>query len=64
MFRLGAVKQERLDEFAARDELPPSLHSPLFYPDAADALATGVPAMASVALELLGPLPSPAAAEE
>jgi hippurate hydrolase len=55
MFRLGAVNQERLDEYKAGDKSPPSLHSPLFYPDAAEALSTGVPAMAAVALDLLCP---------
>jgi len=53
MLRLGAISQKRLDEFAARHESPNSLHSPLFYPDVEDALTTGVPAMASVAMELL-----------
>jgi hippurate hydrolase len=55
MFKLGAVNQSRLDEFAAKDQPPPSLHSPLFYPDAEEALQVGVPAMVSVALELLRP---------
>jgi hippurate hydrolase len=53
MFRLGAVSQKRLDEYAARNEPPVSLHSPLFYPDVAEALAVGVPALASVAMDLL-----------
>jgi hypothetical protein len=47
------VSQQRLDEFAARDMPPPSLHSPVFYPDVEEALAVGVPAMVSVALDLL-----------
>ena len=47
MFRLGAVNQKRLDEFAAQKVPPPSLHSPLFYPDAEETLTVGVPAMAS-----------------
>ncbi len=55
MIRLGAVSQKRLDEFAARSESPPSLHSPVFYPDAAEALAVGVPALAAVAVDLLAP---------
>jgi hippurate hydrolase len=55
MFRLGAVSQRRLDEFAQRNEPPPSLHSPVFYPDAKDALAVGVPAMSAVVLDLLAP---------
>ena len=53
MFRLGAVSQKRLDEFAAQKVPPVSLHSPVFYPDVEETLAVGVPAMASVALELL-----------
>jgi hypothetical protein len=32
---------------------PVSLHSPVFYPDVEETLAVGLPAMASVALELL-----------
>jgi len=53
MFRLGSVSQQRLDEFADRNEPPPSLHSPLYYPDAAETLTVGVPAIASVAIDLL-----------
>jgi hippurate hydrolase len=53
MFRLGAVSQKRLDEYAAKKIPPVSLHSPVFYPDVEEALAVGVPAMASVALDLL-----------
>ena len=41
MFRLGAVNQKRLDEFAAQKIPPPSLHSPVFYPDAGESLETG-----------------------
>jgi hippurate hydrolase len=52
MFRLGSVSQKRLDEFAERQQ-PLSLHSPLYYPDIVESLAVGVPAMASVAIELL-----------
>jgi hippurate hydrolase len=55
MFRLGAVSQKRLDEYSARGEPPISLHSPLFYPDIEEALAVGMPAMTSVALDLLRP---------
>jgi hippurate hydrolase len=53
MFRLGAVSQKRLDEYAAQKMSPVSLHSPVFYPDIAEALATSVPAMGAVALDLL-----------
>jgi hippurate hydrolase len=55
MFRLGAVSQKRLDEYAAQNISPPSLHSPVFYPDAEEALTTGVVGMASVAVDLLKP---------
>lgn len=57
MFKLGAVNQERLDQYAARHEPPPSLHSPLFYPDAVETLSASVPAMTAIALELLAPKP-------
>jgi hippurate hydrolase len=60
MFRLGSLNQPRLDEFAAKKETPPSLHSPLYYPDAKETLATGIPAMASVVLDLLKPAAAPA----
>ncbi len=58
MFRLGAVSQKRLDEYAAKKIPPVSLHSPVFYPDIEEALSVGVPAMISVALDLL-PAKSP-----
>jgi amidohydrolase len=64
MFRLGAVNQERLDEFAAQKLPPPSLHSPQFYPDAPEALATGVKAMTAVALDLLAPSGNESAPKE
>jgi hippurate hydrolase len=53
MFRLGSVSQKRLDDFAARGVPPLSLHSPLYYPDVEETLAVGVPALSSVALDLL-----------
>ena len=53
MFRLGAVNQKRLDEYAAKKLPPVSLHSPVFYPDIEEALSVSVPAMVSVALDLL-----------
>jgi hippurate hydrolase len=54
MFRLGAINQNRLDEYSTNGGSPPSLHSPLFYPDAEEALRTGITATVSVALDLLG----------
>ncbi len=56
MFKLGTVKPERLNELAARNEPAPSLHSPLYYPDPSGSLKTGVPAMASIVLDLLAPV--------
>ncbi len=53
MFRVGAVDDKRLARFKQLGQLPPSLHSPLFYPDAEPALATAVTAMSAAALELL-----------
>lgn len=55
MFRLGSVSQKRLDEFTAKNVPPQSLHSPLYYPDIAETLAVSVPAMTTVALDLLPP---------
>ncbi|HEX7448913.1 MAG TPA: amidohydrolase [Pirellulales bacterium] len=54
MFRVGAIEQKRLDRYEQLGQSPPSLHSPLFYPDAEPTLATGVTAMVSAALDLLG----------
>jgi len=56
MFKLGVVDQARLDEFAARNEPPPSLHSPRFYPDTEAGLRVGIQAMVAIAEDLLPPL--------
>ncbi len=53
LFRLGSVEAERLATYTRRGSSPPSLHSAVYYPDAGKALATGVVAMSSAALELL-----------
>ncbi len=55
MYWLGGVSQQRLDDYQAAGEKPPSLHSPLFYPDAEATLVTGVSTMSSAVLELLKP---------
>ena len=55
MYWLGAVSQDRLDAYAAAGEPPPSLHSPLFYPDADATVIMGVTTLSSIALELLKP---------
>jgi hippurate hydrolase len=57
MLRLGSVSQQRLDAFKAEGQPPHSLHSPLYYPDIAETLAVGVPAMTTVALDLLAKQP-------
>ena len=55
MYWLGGVSQQRLDAYQAAGESPPSLHSPLFYPDAEATLLTGVNSMVAIVLELLAP---------
>jgi hippurate hydrolase len=52
MFSLGSISEERLAEYKAQGG-PPSLHSPIYYPDPEPTLSTGVKALASAALELL-----------
>ena len=53
MFRLGSVDGKRLARYQQLGVPAPSLHSPLYYPDAEPTLRTGVAAMATAALELL-----------
>ena len=48
--------RERLDEYKQRDEEPPSLHSPKFYPDPERSITTGVVTLTATALELLRPI--------
>jgi hippurate hydrolase len=55
MFRLGAVDAKRLARYEQLGVPPPSLHSPLFYPDIRETLITGVTVTASAVLELLAP---------
>ncbi|QDU76976.1 putative hydrolase YxeP [Bremerella volcania] len=52
MYRLGAVDAKRLARYEQLGQEPPSLHSPLFYPDAEDCLETGVNATVIALLEL------------
>ncbi|MEW4451933.1 amidohydrolase [Bremerella sp. JC817] len=52
MFRLGSVDQKRLTRFKQLGQEPPSLHSPLYYPDADECLSTGVTATSIALLEL------------
>jgi hippurate hydrolase len=54
MFGLGALDGKRLARLKELGQSPPSLHSPLFYPDDVETtLAAGVTSMTSAALELL-----------
>lgn len=52
MFRLGSVDAKRLARFEQLGQKPPSLHSPLFYPDAERCLETGVTASTTALLYL------------
>jgi hippurate hydrolase len=53
MFRLGTVEPRRLARMKQLGQSPPSLHSPLFYPDADEALVTGITTTVAATLELL-----------
>jgi amidohydrolase len=53
MYWLGTVDARRLAPFVERNLPPPSLHSPIYYPDAADSLKTGITTMATAAMHLL-----------
>ena len=53
MYRLGSVDAARLERYAQLGQAPPSLHSPIYYPDAEETLLTGVTTMATAVLELL-----------
>jgi hippurate hydrolase len=53
MFRLGTVEPRRLARMKQLGQAPPSLHSPLFYPDPEPTLVTGVHSTVAAALELL-----------
>ncbi len=53
MLQLGAVSKKRLDAYKQQGSLPPSLHSPKFYPDPKATIVTGVQTLCTAALELL-----------
>lgn len=53
MYRLGTVDQKRLDAYEKEGVPPPSLHSPLYYPDAEASLRVSVPVMVAVVEDLL-----------
>lgn len=53
MYRLGTIEPKRLARMKELGQEPPSLHSPLYYPDAEESLITGVHTMVTATLELL-----------
>lgn len=53
MFRLGSVSAERFAQMKKDGKTPPSLHSPFYYPDAKEAIETGVTAMSAAVVDLL-----------
>jgi amidohydrolase len=53
MYRLGVIDGKRLARMKSLGQIPPSLHSPIFYPDIEDSLKAGVATMSNAALELL-----------
>jgi len=53
IFWLGTIDPKRLDRMKQLGQAPPSLHSPLFYPDAEETLVTGLTVTVAAALELL-----------
>jgi hypothetical protein len=55
MFRLGTIPPERAAAARETGEEPPSLHSPLYQPDPAPSLRTGVRAMTAAVVGLLPP---------
>jgi hippurate hydrolase len=57
MFRLGTIPPGRLEKAEADGEMLPSLHSPLYAPDAGPSVATGIRAMTAAVVGLLPPKP-------
>lgn len=53
MFRLGTIEPARLARMKQLGQTPPSLHSPLYYPDPEPTLITGLQATVAATLELL-----------
>ncbi len=53
MYRLGSVSQRRLDQYSMAGQSPPSLHSPIYYPDVEPTLRAGIATMSAAVLELM-----------
>jgi len=58
MFRLGTIDADRLAGYMRLGQEPPSLHSPLYHPDAESTLRTAITATCSALLELMPPAKS------
>jgi hippurate hydrolase len=52
MFRLGVTSPMRIAGLERLKQTPPSLHSPLFYPDVDEALPVGIRALSAAAIEM------------
>ena len=59
MFRLGAIEPKRLAGLARGGMSPPSLHSAVFFPDAEQAITTGITAMSVATLDLFSSKAAP-----
>ncbi len=55
MYRLGVISPARLSRMQELGQQPPSLHSPFFYPDIEEALATGIKTMVAATIDLMPP---------
>jgi len=53
MFRLGTIPPSRIEQAKAEKRTLPSLHSPLYHPDPAPSVRTGIRAMTAAVCELL-----------
>ncbi len=53
MFRLGTIPPSRIEQFKTEKKTLPSLHSPLYHPDPAPSVRTGIRAMTAAVCELL-----------
>ena len=58
MFRLGTIPPARIEQAKAEKKALPSLHSPLYHPDPAPSVRTGIRAMTAAVFELLPPKPT------
>jgi hippurate hydrolase len=53
MYRLGSIEGKRLAGLKRGHQEPPSLHSPVYYPDPEPTLITGIATMCAAVMELL-----------